>query len=73
MAQISMEVLLGSGDKSVKAQLELLQGVRVFEQEVGKAVYLRTFEDLKELREAKDKEGTLKGFSLSQAKEQLHI
>ena len=48
MAQISMEVLLGSGDKSVKAQLELLQGVRVFEQEVGKAVYLRTFEDLKE-------------------------
>ena len=34
---------------------------------------LKSFEDLKELREAKEKEGALKGFSLSQAKEQLHI
>ena len=34
---------------------------------------LQNFEDLKELREAKEKEGALKGLSLSQAKEQLHI
>jgi hypothetical protein len=34
---------------------------------------LQNFEDLKELREAKEKEGSLKGLSLLQAKEQLHI
>ena len=34
---------------------------------------LKSFEDLKELREAKEKEGALKGCSFSQAKEQLHI